>query len=95
MRILVRLALWPVRIALTVLEWAVLFVTHFVGIGCYLMAGFCFLVAVTGWLMGLAPVEETLRTMGIGFGFFAVPHIVERIIGNMCQVFRSILEMGF
>ena len=70
MRILVRVALWPVRMALTLLEWMVLFVTHFVGIGCYLMSGFCFLVAVTGWLMGLAPVEETVRTLGVGLGSF-------------------------
>ena len=33
MRILVRVVLWPVRMALTVLKWALLFVTHFVGIG--------------------------------------------------------------
>ena len=79
MRILVRVALWPVRMALTILEWAVLFVTHFVGIGCYLMSGFCFLVAVAGWLMGLATVEETVRTMGIGFGFFVVPLVGEQI----------------
>lgn len=79
MRILVRVALWPVRMALTVLEWMVLFVTHFVGIGCHLMSGSCFFVAVAGWLMGLATVEETVRTMGIGFGFFVVPMIVERM----------------
>lgn len=75
MRILARVALWPVRVVLTVLEWAVLFATHFAGIGCYLMAGGCFMVAVTGWLMGLATVEETVRTLGIGFVFFAVPVI--------------------
>ena len=79
MRILIRVALWPVRMALTVLEWAVLFMTHFVGIGCYLMSGFCFLVAVAGWMMGLTPLEETLRTMGIGFGFFVVPLVGEQI----------------
>ena len=56
MRILIRVVLWPVRMALSLLEWVVLFV----GIGCYLMAGFCFLVAVAGWLMGLATVEDTL-----------------------------------
>ena len=79
MRILIRVVLWPVRMALTVLEWALLFVTHFVGIGCYLMAGGCFLIAVAGWLMGLATVEETVRTMGIGFGFFVVPLVGEQI----------------
>ena len=80
MRILVSVALWPVRIALTLLEWMVLFVTHFVGIGCYLMAGFCFIVAVAGWMMGVAPPEETVRTLGIGFVFFVVPLVGERMV---------------
>ena len=62
------------------LEWAILFVTHFVGIGCYLMAGFCFILAVAGWLMGLATIEEMVRTLAIGFGFFVVPLVGERIV---------------
>ena len=80
MRMLIRVALWPVRAALTVLEWAVLFVAHFVGIGCYLMAGFSFLVAVAGWMMGLAPSEEMVRTLGIGFGVFVVPMVGEGMV---------------
>lgn len=83
MRILIRVALWPVRVALTVLEWAVQFVTHFVGIGFYLMATGCVVLAVAGWLMGLTTVEETVRTLGIGFGFFAVPLIGERITSGL------------
>lgn len=93
MRILVRVALWPVRIALTVLEWALLFVTHFVGIGCYLMAGLCFLVAVTGWSMGLAPVEETARTLGIGFGFIVVPMIGTQMALAVCVVHRFVVDV--
>ena len=88
MRILVRVALWPVRMALTVLKWMVLFVTHFVGIGCYLMAGFCFIVAVAGWLMGLATVEETVRTMGIGFGFFADPLVGSWMVCSISKIGR-------
>lgn len=83
MRILGRVALWPVRVALTLLEWVVLFVTHFVGIGCYLMAGGCFLIAVVGCLMGLAPFEEIVRTLGIGFGLFVVALVGERVVTMM------------
>lgn len=86
MRILIRVVLWPVRMALTLLEWMVLFVTHFVGIGCYLMAWFCFLVAVAGWLMGLAPVEETVRTLGIGFGLFVVTMLDELIASGLGKI---------
>lgn len=48
MKILIRVALWPVHIALSLLEWTVLFLTHFVGIGCYLLSGGYFVLAVTG-----------------------------------------------
>ena len=83
MRILVRVALWPVRMALTLLEWMVLFVAHFVGLGCYMMAGGCVLIAVVGCLMGLAPFEVIVRTLGIGFGFFVVALVGERVVTMM------------
>lgn len=88
MRILVRAALWPVRMALTILEWAVLFITHFVGIVGYMMAGGCFLIGVAGWLMGLAPAEETVRTLGIGIGFFAVPLLCDGLSCSVQKIYR-------
>lgn len=86
MRILIRVALWPVRVTLTLLEWAVLFVTHFVGIGCYLMAGGCFLLAVAGRLMGLESAEETVRTLGTGFTFFVIPLVGERMVCAISKI---------
>ena len=88
MRILIRVALWPVRMALTLLEWVALFVTYFVGIGCHLMAGGCFLVAVVEWLMGLATIEETVRMLGIGFGFFVIPLAGEWMVCAISKVGR-------
>ena len=93
MRMLIRVALGPVGVALTVLQWAVLFVSHFVGIGCYLMAGFCFIFAVAGWLMGLATIEETIRTLGIGFGFFVVPMIGTQVASAVCVIHRFVVDM--
>ena len=80
MRILVRVALWPVRMALMILEWAAMFVTHFVGIGFYLMAGGCFVLAIAGWLMGLMPIAETVRTLGIAFTLFVVPQVGKQMV---------------
>ena len=87
MRILVRLALWPVRMALTLLEWIILFVTHFMGIGCYLLSGGCCVLAVAGWLTGLSPVKEVVQTLVIGFIFFIVP-LVD------CQVVCAIRKIN-
>lgn len=89
MRILLRVVLWPVRMALMLLEWMILFVTHFVGIGCYLMSGGCFLIALAGYLMRLATAEEAVRALGIGFGFFAALLIGEQ----SASVLRKIVHM--
>ena len=86
MRILVRVALWPVRMALMILEWAAMFVTHFVGIGFYLMAGGCFVLAIAGWLMGLMPIAETVRTLGIAFTLFGVPLVGEQMVCVVCNL---------
>lgn len=88
MRILIRAALWPVKVALMLLEWAVLFVTHFVGIGCYLLSRGCFVLAVAGWLTGLVSGAETVHTLGIGFVFFATPLIGEKIVCTFSNIRR-------
>lgn len=87
MRILIRVALWPVKAALTLLEWAMLFMTHFVGIGFYLMAGGCFVLAIAGWLMELMPIAETVRTLGIAFTLFVVPQVGKQMV-------RAIRKLG-
>jgi len=86
MRILIRVVLWPVRMALTVLEWVVLFVAHFVGIGCYLLSGGCVVIALAGWLMGLAPAGETAKILGIGFGFFACPTVGVKLLTGIGSI---------
>ena len=49
-------------------------------------AGFCFLIAMTGWMMGIAPVEETVRTLGIGFGLFVVTMLDELIASGLGKI---------
>lgn len=93
MRILIRVALWPVRIALTILEWMVLFVTHFVGIGCYLMAGGCVVIAAAGWLMGLATVEQMAQTLGIGFAFFVVSMVVTQMVSSVSMMRQFVSDI--
>lgn len=86
MRILIRLALWPVRMALSLLEWMILFVTHFVGIGCYLLSGGYFVLAVTGRLTGLVSGAETLQTLGIGFAFFVIPLAGDQVVYTIHKI---------
>lgn len=93
MRILIRVALWPVRLVLMFLEWVVLFVTHFVGIGCYLMAGGCFMIGVAGWLMGLATVEQMAQTLGIGFAFFVVSMVVTQMVSSVSMMRQFVSDI--
>ena len=84
---LIRIILRPVKLALMLLEWAMLFMPHFVGIGFYLMAGGCFVLAIAGWLMGLMPIAETVRTLGIAFTLFVVPQVGKQMV-------RAIRKLG-
>lgn len=79
-----------VRVALSLLEWAVLFVPHFVGIGCYLMVGGCAVIAAAGERMGLVTVEETVRTLEIGFGFFGFPLVGEQAVAMIDTIMEWI-----
>lgn len=90
MRILIRVALWPVRLVLMFLEWVV---THFVGIGCYLMAGGCFMIGVAGWLMGLATIEQMAQTLGIGFAFFVVSMVVTQMVSSVSMMRQFVSDI--
>ena len=57
------------------------------GIGFYLMAGGCFVLAIAGWLMGLMPIAETVRTLGIAFTLFVVPQAGKQMV-------RAIRKLG-
>lgn len=70
---------FPVMLAVTVIQYAFLFLTGFSSIVFNLFAGLILLVAVLSLAFGIATWPETLRTAFAGFLVFMVPVIGEGI----------------
>ena len=70
---------FPVRLAVTVIQYAFLFLTGFSSIVFNLFAGLILLVAVLSLAFGIVTWPETLRTAFAGFLVFMVPVIGEGI----------------
>ena len=70
---------FPVMLIVTVIQYAVLFLTGFSSIVFNLFAGLILLVAVLSLAFGIATWPETIRTALAGFLVFMVPVIGEGI----------------
>lgn len=70
-------------LALTLLFWAMAFVTGFSAIVFNLLACLCFFIAVASLLFGIATGSEALRTLLIGFGVFLVPVMAQWLLGKV------------
>ena len=70
---------FPVMLAVTVIQYAVLFLTGFSSIVFNLFAGLILLVAVLSLAFGIATWPETLRAALAGFLVFMVPIVGEGI----------------
>ena len=66
---------FPVMLAVTVIQYAFLFLTGFSSIVFNLFAGLILLVAVLSLAFGIATWPETIRTALIGFIVFMIPVI--------------------
>lgn len=79
-------------LALTLLFWAGVFVTGFSALLFDLVAGLCFFVAVTGYLFGVTPEPESLRTLIIGFCVFLVPHIAQWLLAQIALLKENLSD---
>lgn len=66
---------FPVMLVVTVIQYAVLFLTGFSSIVFNLFAGLILLVTVLALIFGIATWPETIRTALIGFVVFMIPVI--------------------
>lgn len=83
LRLLLKLILLPVMLAVTLLQWVGIFLTSVSGVIFCILSGVVFLIAVLSWVFQTAPGAEVLKMLAIAFVVFIVPHIggwvVERI----------------
>ena len=85
-KMFLKLLVLPLIAAVTLLQWAGIFLTQFSSVIFNLLAGLMFLLSVVGWLMGIITGTETMRMLAVGFVVFIIPHIAEWLIVRIAVI---------
>ena len=85
-KIFFKLLVLPLIAAVTLIQWAGIFLTQFSSVIFNLLAGLMFLLSVVGWLMGICTGAETMRMLAVGFVVFIIPHIAEWLIVRIAVI---------
>ncbi len=80
LRLILKMLVLPLIAAVTLIQWAGIFLTQFSSVIFNLLAGLMFVLSVIGWLMGISTGAETMRMLAVGFVIFIIPHIAEWLI---------------
>jgi hypothetical protein len=86
LRLLLKLVLIPVMLAVTMLQWVGIFLTGFSSVIFYILSGIVSLTAVLSWAFQTAPGTEVLKMLAIAFVVFIVPHIGERLVERIATL---------
>ncbi len=86
LRLLLKLILLPVVLAVTLLQWVGIFLTSVSGVIFFILSGLVFLIAVLSWVFQIASGMEVLKMLAIAFAVFIVPHIGEWIVGRVAAL---------
>ena len=86
LRLILKMLALPLIAAVTLLQWAGIFLTQFSSVIFNLLAGLVFLLSVVGWLMGIITGTETMRMLAVGFVVFIIPHIAEWLIVRIAVI---------
>ena len=72
-RFFLKLALLPVIVAVTVIQWFFIFLIGFSSVVFNMLAGLFLLTAVLSYLMGISDGKEAVGMIATGFVIFMVP----------------------
>ena len=86
LRLILKMLALPLIAAVTLLQWAGIFLTQFSSVIFNLLAGLMSLLSVVGWLMGIITGTETMRMLAVGFVVFIIPHIAEWLIVRIAVI---------
>lgn len=79
-RFFVKIALLPVILIVTLMQWFFIFLIGFSSIVFNVLAGLSVLIAVLSYLMEISSGEEAIGMVVTGFVIFMVPVIGERLV---------------
>lgn len=88
LKLVLKIIVLPLMLAVTLLQWAGVFLVGFSAVIFNLFAGLCFMVAVLSCLMGIANGATAFSTLIMGFVIFMIPHIGEAVV-TVIAVFNS------
>lgn len=86
LRLLLKLILLPLVLAVTLLQWVGIFLTGFSSVIFYILSGIVFLTAILSWTFQIAPGAEVLKMLAVAFVVFIVPHIGEWIVDRIAAL---------
>ena len=83
LKMIAKILLIPVVVALTLLQWAGIFLNSISGVILGILAFIFALTGIASLVFGLASGPEALKMMVIGFVIFMVPVIRERFVARI------------
>lgn len=96
LKIIGKILIFPVILAVTVIQWMFTFLVGFSSVIFNLLAGLFFLAAVGSYILGLTPGIEAMKMIAVGFMIFMIPVIGQSIIAvvvtireGLCDFIRS------
>jgi len=81
-----KILIFPVVLAVTVIQWLFSFLVGLSSIIFNLLAGLFFLAAVGSYILGLTPGLEALKMITVGFVIFMIPIIGQGIIAVVVMI---------
>ena len=83
LKLLLKLILFPVILAVTLIQWVGIFLMGFSSAIFYILSGVIFLTAVLSWVFQVAPGMEVLRMLAVAFVVFIMPHVGEWLVDRI------------
>lgn len=80
LKLLLKIALFPVLLAVMLIEWIGVFLTSFGGAVLYILSGIVFLITLAAWVILHEPWTELIKYMGLSFGIFLVNVVADWLV---------------
>ena len=83
LRLLLKILLSPISLALLLIEWIGVFFISFGGTVLTILSGIVFCIAITSGILLSAPGAEVLKMLAIAFAMYLIPQIGEWLISKV------------
>ena len=92
-RCFIRLVVLPALIIVHILEWFGMYIVHYSGILCKLIAGAIFMLVTIGFVTGLGNGEQLTKMLVVSFFIFLIPQlggIIVRVLSIVHAALRKL-----